>query len=218
MPEINDKKHKDFYEELRTATTEWFREHNMEKGADIIFLAPDFFYLLCKLVIDEEVKVDEKLKLGLAITYYLSPIDFIPEALFGTFGFVDDVALAAYVLNSILSATPATVVKKHWPGKKDILQEIENILAKVDEVIGGGLWRKIMGYFDDSKNDIKNKKETGPVTPPKLPKKAAAKKKNTTKKKAATTKKKSAVKKKTTGTKSTKTKSTTKPDDKSAKK
>lgn len=199
MPEIKDKKHKDFYEELRTATAEWFREHGMEKGADYILLAPDFFYLLCKLVIDEKVMVNEKLKLGLAITYFLSPIDIIPEALLGTFGFIDDVALAAYVLNSILSVTPATVVRKHWLGKKDILQEVENVLAKADKVIGGGLWRRARDYFDnlDSKeNNAKEKKEDKPVIPPALPEKGAEKKAASTTKKKAVAKKKSAAKKK----------------------
>jgi uncharacterized membrane protein YkvA (DUF1232 family) len=211
MPEIKDKKHKDFYEELRTATAEWFCEHNMEKGADYILLAPDFFYLLCKLVIDEKVMVNEKLKLGLAITYFLSPIDFIPESLLGTFGFIDDVALAAYVLNSILSVTPASVIRKHWLGKKDILQEIENILAKVDQVIGGGLWRRIMDYFDNPKEGKKNEEDvaTPPSsTPPKLPTKKTTKSKPQAKKKTAATastsaKKKTATKKKTVKSKET---------------
>jgi uncharacterized membrane protein YkvA (DUF1232 family) len=40
-------------------------------------------------------------------------MDLIPEAMLGPAGYVDDVALAAYVLNSIVNTTEASVVTKH---------------------------------------------------------------------------------------------------------
>ncbi|MCP4394070.1 MAG: DUF1232 domain-containing protein [Alphaproteobacteria bacterium] len=191
--------HQDFYEKLRASTEEWMKEHNMENGADYILLAPDFFYLLCKLVIDKDVELNEKLKLCFALTYFISPLDIFPEAFVGTIGLVDDVALAAYVLSSILSVTPAKIVKRYWLGKNDVLDEIEGVLKKVDTVIGGGLWHKIMTFLDSSadKKDHESKtKEDKPVEKSK----AKEKRKNNTAKKKSTTKK-PVVKKKTTAKK-----------------
>lgn len=41
--------------------------------------------------------------LGLsAVVYFFSPIDALPEALFGPFGFIDDLAVAFLVGNQII--------------------------------------------------------------------------------------------------------------------
>jgi uncharacterized membrane protein YkvA (DUF1232 family) len=105
--------------------------------------APDLFHLLCKLAIDKEVSVKEKAKLAGAIAYFVVPFDLIPEALVGPAGYVDDVALAAYVLNGIIKNSGPDVVIKHWAGEGDVLELIKHILGIADEMVGSGLWRKL---------------------------------------------------------------------------
>jgi uncharacterized membrane protein YkvA (DUF1232 family) len=104
--------------------------------------APDLFHLLCKLVLDEQVLVADKARLAGAIVYFISPLDFIPEGLFGPLGYTDDIAVAAYVLNSIINHTDPEIVKKHWAGEGEVLDVIQRILVSADEMIGGGLWNK----------------------------------------------------------------------------
>jgi uncharacterized membrane protein YkvA (DUF1232 family) len=90
-----------------------------------LLCAPDLFHLLCKLSIDKEVPAKEKAKLAGAIAYFVSPVDLIPEALVGAIGYLDDIAVASYVINSIIKNTNPGVVTKHWAGDKDVLELVE---------------------------------------------------------------------------------------------
>lgn len=136
----------DFYQQLRKKIRDWLeRGGRSSKWAEYIMAAPDLFHLLCKLTIDPEVPVKEKAKLAATIAYFVSPIDLIPEVIVGPLGYVDDVALAAYVLNSIINTTSPEVVKRHWTGDGDVLALIQEILRVADEMVGSGLWRRLKG-------------------------------------------------------------------------
>ncbi len=135
----------DFYQNMRKKIKNWLKSKNgsQNKWAEYILLAPDFFHLLCKLVIDKDVLVSDKAKLMGAIAYFISPIEIIPEALVGPVGYVDDLALAAYVLNSIIKNTDPEVVKKNWAGERDVLEAIQSILSVADQMVGSNLWKKL---------------------------------------------------------------------------
>lgn len=130
----------DFYQQLRDKFRGWSANH---KWAEYLMFAPDLFHLLCKLAIDKQVPAAEKAKLAVAIAYFVSPLDLIPEALIGPAGYVDDIALAAYVLNSIINTTDRRLVDRYWAGDRDILELVRSILAVADDMIGSGLWQKI---------------------------------------------------------------------------
>lgn len=135
---------KDFYQNFREKIIKWLdSEGKNSKWADYLMCAPDLFHLLCKLSIDKDVPVKEKAKLAAAIAYFISPIDLIPEAIVGPIGYVDDIALAAYVLNSIVNNSGPAIVKKHWAGGADVLELIARILKVADEMVGSGLWKKL---------------------------------------------------------------------------
>ncbi|PLW97424.1 MAG: hypothetical protein C0591_06615, partial [Marinilabiliales bacterium] len=102
-----------------------------------------FFYMLIKLATDEAVPSHEKAKLILAIAYFISPIDLLPEAFLGPIGYLDDLALSAYVLNGIINKVSPEIVQKYWVGDGEVLLVIKGVLAKADEMIGSGLWKKI---------------------------------------------------------------------------
>ncbi len=138
-------KEMDFYRKLRIKIADWINSETGQKHkyADYILLVPDFFYLLVKLAMDKEVSLDNKAKLGMAIAYFISPIDLLPEAFLGPIGYLDDLAISAYVLNGIINNSSPEIVQKHWAGDGDVLQQIKGILSKTDQMIGSGLWQKI---------------------------------------------------------------------------
>ena len=139
----------DFYQQMRDSIRLWLKGKGVNyQFADYLLAAPDLFHLLCKLAIDKEVPASEKAKLAAAIVYFISPIDLIPEAISGPFGYIDDVAMAAFVLNGIINNTNPEIVKRLWAGDKDILDLIQQILQVADEMIGRGLWVKIQKRFD----------------------------------------------------------------------
>lgn len=142
-------KQNDFYQKFRKEMKEWVESKTGKenKYVDYLMFAPDLFHLLCKLSVDKEVPVKEKAKLVAAIAYFISPLDLIPEIITGPLGYVDDIALAAYVLNGMINKTSEEVVKKHWAGDKDILELIQQIIKVADEMVGSGLWKKIKGMY-----------------------------------------------------------------------
>src|SRR5690606_39973905 len=119
MPDI---KHQDFYQNFRRKVRTWLEEKGSGyKYADLLLVGPDLFHLLCRLVVDTRVPAKEKAKLAMAIAYFVSPLDLMPEGLLGPVGYLDDVALAAYVLNGLLKSTDVDVRREHWAGEGDVL-------------------------------------------------------------------------------------------------
>jgi len=139
MPERED-----FYKKLKDKIRNWMKSKDgkTNKWVEYLMFAPDLFHLLCKLAIDPGVSVKDKAKLAGAITYFVAPIDIIPEALVGTTGYIDDIALAAYVLSSIINNNPE-LVRKHWAGDGDVLEVIKSISKVADQMVGSGIWKKI---------------------------------------------------------------------------
>ncbi len=139
----------DFYKKIRKDVKHWLNDNldKENKWVDYILAAPDLFHLLCKLTADSEIPSNKKLKLVAGIAYFISPIDLFPEALFGPIGYLDDISVAAYVLNDIVNEIDPQIVRKHWAGEQDILDLVKSILANADKMIGGKLWKKIRKRF-----------------------------------------------------------------------
>ncbi|MCB0274871.1 MAG: DUF1232 domain-containing protein [Calditrichaeota bacterium] len=134
----------DFYHSLRQQVRSWLQKDGKKhKWSEYLLLAPDLFHLLCKLTFDKRIPTSEKAKLASAIAYFVSPIDVIPEAIFGVGGYVDDVALAAFVLNSLMNNSDPEIVKEHWAGEGDVLDLIGQIISVADQMVGSGAWKKL---------------------------------------------------------------------------
>jgi len=138
-------KNSDFYRRLRGQIRDFLSSDNgkTSQWSEYLLLAPDLFHLMWKLSADPDVSSKDKVKLAGALAYFISPIDLIPEALVGPIGYVDDVALAAYVLNGIVNHTDPEVLRRHWAGDDDVLVAIRRVLAVADRMVGAGVWNKL---------------------------------------------------------------------------
>lgn len=138
-------KEEKFYLKLRTNITAWLEDKsNLNyKWREYLLVVPDIFYLMVKLLQDPDVPQNKKIKLIAAITYFISPIDIIPEAILGPVGYLDDLGIAAYVLNDLLNYVDPQVIKRNWVGDVDILYTIKKILINIDKIIGKGVWSKV---------------------------------------------------------------------------
>jgi uncharacterized membrane protein YkvA (DUF1232 family) len=144
----NATRNEDFYQDLRARISEWLASKGSGfKYAELLLLAPDLFHLLTRLLLDRRIPAGEKAALGGAIAYFISPIDLLPEALLGPAGYVDDVALAAYVLSRLINAGHGAVAKELWAGDRDLLEAIQRILEVADEMVGSGLWERLKNHF-----------------------------------------------------------------------
>jgi len=70
-------------------------------------------------------------------------MDIVPEILLGPFGYVDDVALTAWLLNHFLNHIEPSVVNEHWPGREQVKAVIQRILKHVNTILGAGIWARI---------------------------------------------------------------------------
>lgn len=140
----------DFYQDLRRRTKAWLEDQG--KGyrfADYLLMAPDLFHLLSRLVLDKRVPVGQKARLGAAIAYFIWPVDLLPEAVMGPAGYIDDVALAAYVLNDLINSGHGDLAREHWAGEEDLLAVVQRTLETVDKAIGSGLWKRLKAIVED---------------------------------------------------------------------
>jgi uncharacterized membrane protein YkvA (DUF1232 family) len=84
---------------------------------------PDVLRLVTRLVSDPVLPRAAKIALAAAAVYLLSPIDLIPD--FVPFvGYVDDLLLAAVVLDGVLNWVDRGVVLRYWPGTPQSLDSL----------------------------------------------------------------------------------------------
>jgi uncharacterized membrane protein YkvA (DUF1232 family) len=154
LPEESEQKHKDFYIKLREKVTAWSGDKTEKKPeyANYILLVPDFFYLLVKLTLDDRVPAIDKAKFAGVLAYVISPIDFVPEAVFGPLGYLDDLVLACYVLNLYINQQDEAnraVVSELWPGDQDVLAAVQSVIQKADKWIGSGVLDKLKTVYEN---------------------------------------------------------------------
>ena len=143
----------DFYRSNREKISEWAKNKGERyKHIEYLLLAPDFFYLLVRLMTDDRVPFKAKFKIGVVILYYLSPFDIIPEVLLGPIGYTDDLILAVWSINSLLHSVDRQVLVENWPSHIDLFSTVERIMSVADKWLGKDAYRKLVNFFK-SKND-----------------------------------------------------------------
>jgi uncharacterized membrane protein YkvA (DUF1232 family) len=136
--------HDDFYRVLRGRLRAWLQSKG--KGlafAEMLLVAPDLLHLLCRLAIDARVPSGDKARLASVIAYFVSLVDLMPEGLLGPVGYLDDVALAAFVLHKIIGADQEQVARQYWAGDGDVLEVLQRVLQLSNKAIGSGLWQRL---------------------------------------------------------------------------
>lgn len=140
--------HIDYYLKLREKINRYAKKSDGKKNLWVkyLLLAPDFFYLLCKLIKDERINQDLKYKLGLAITYFITPIDLVPD-FFISIGYLDDIVIAAHVLSGILKYVNADVLNEYWPANRDVAEVIEDIDKVADKLVHGDILKELLAIL-----------------------------------------------------------------------
>lgn len=143
--EESPKAAEDFYRKLRRRMRTWLAgpQGKHARWADYLMFAPDLFHLIVRLALDPEVTLANRLRLSAAAAYFMSPIDFIPELLAGPVGFLDDIALAAYVLHRLINTSDRAIVQRHWAGDANLLTLVQDILAHTNAMLGDLVARRI---------------------------------------------------------------------------
>ncbi|MCP5066121.1 MAG: DUF1232 domain-containing protein [bacterium] len=94
---------------------------------DVLLLLPDLTVLMFRLLRDDRVAIGDKAIALLGVGYVLSPIDLIPDFIFGPFGLIDDVLVLSATLSRLVNHVHPDVVRSHWAGQGDALDAIQRI-------------------------------------------------------------------------------------------
>lgn len=134
-----------FYDRIRRSIQNYVEKKGraVEKTAEYLLLVPDVFILLWRMTNDPRVSGKDKILLGSALVYYISPIDLIPEAIVGPIGYLDDLVFAVFALNRVLSSVDASILRQHWSGSDDVLSMIQRVLNAADSLIGTNIFGKL---------------------------------------------------------------------------
>jgi uncharacterized membrane protein YkvA (DUF1232 family) len=84
---------------------------------------PDLARLIARLVRDPVLPRAAKIALAAAAVYLASPLDLVPDFI-PFLGYLDDVLLAALVVDGILNYVDRGLVLKYWPGSADSLDRV----------------------------------------------------------------------------------------------
>ncbi len=110
---------------------------------DLLLFLPDMIVLLLRLARDPRVPIGAKTVATLGIGYALSPIDLIPEILFGPLGFLDDLLIATAAISYVVNHVHPDLVRAHWPGPGDVLDAVKSVLGWSERLVGKTLSRVI---------------------------------------------------------------------------
>ena len=112
---------------------------------DLLLFLPDLFVLLYRLARDPRVPVGSKALALAGIGYVLSPIDLLPEILFGPIGFADDLLVVAAAASRIINNVHPDLVRAHWPGASDALEVVRRVTAWSESLVGATMTR-LLGF------------------------------------------------------------------------
>ena len=104
---------------------------------DLIYLAPDFYRLLTRLLDDPQLPSRLRPLISSAIAYFILPADIISEELHGPYGYVDDIWLCAYVADVVRRQLgDEAILVENWEGEAPLIPLIREVLDKEHDLIG----------------------------------------------------------------------------------
>lgn len=148
-PLPSEEEQKDFYEKLRLRITEWLdsKSGRTSKFGEYLLFAPDLFHLLMKSMMDNRIDAKSKALIGSGLLYFITPVDVLPEGLVGPGGFMDDVIVAAFVVNTLLNKFAPEVLEENWAGDKKLLYSLQKISETGNTVVGKLPSKSLLGRF-----------------------------------------------------------------------
>ena len=105
---------------------------------------PDLARMIGRLVLDPILPRSVKIALAAAAVYLVSPIDLIPD--FVPFvGYLDDLLVAAIVVDGVANHVNRGLVAKYWPGTQTSFDKLARSAKFLAAWVPQRLKRKVFG-------------------------------------------------------------------------
>ena len=109
---------------------------------ELLRALPDLGRLLVRLVADPVLPRAAKLALAAALVYLASPVDLVPDFI-PFVGYLDDLLLAALVVDGVVNWVDHGLLLKYWPGSPDSLERIARAARLLAAWVPSRLKRRI---------------------------------------------------------------------------
>ena len=107
---------------------------------------PALAVMIARLVRDPALPRPAKLALAAAAVYLANPIDLVPDFI-PLIGYLDDVLLAAILLDGVLNYVDRDLVRRHWPGRAQSL----DALARTAHLLSAWVPRRVKARIFSTK-------------------------------------------------------------------
>jgi uncharacterized membrane protein YkvA (DUF1232 family) len=111
---------------------------------DLLLALPRLGRMLVSLAADRDVPTAAKVVLAALAVYLASPIDLIPDFI-PWLGYLDDVILAAVVVDGVLSFVDRPLLLRYWPGSPDSLERTAAVARRLARWVPSRLRARIFG-------------------------------------------------------------------------
>lgn len=115
---------------------------------DYIFILPDIVALIYRLLKDKRVPVKTKLIISAAVSYIAFPTDLIPDRI-PFIGTIDEIGVAFFAINRIITDVEIRVILENWEGKNDIIFVMKNLVEYIINFTGAKNVEKVYNFIDD---------------------------------------------------------------------
>jgi uncharacterized membrane protein YkvA (DUF1232 family) len=91
--------------------------------SELLRALPQLARLIARLIADPTLPRPVKIALAAAAVYLASPIDLVPDFI-PWIGYVDDLLLAALVVDGLLNWVDRALILRDWPGSSESLERV----------------------------------------------------------------------------------------------
>jgi uncharacterized membrane protein YkvA (DUF1232 family) len=111
---------------------------------DLLLALPRLARMLVSLAADREVPTAAKVVLAAMAVYLVSPIDLIPDFI-PWVGYLDDLILAAVVVDGALNFIDRPLVLRYWPGSPASLERVAAVARRLARWVPNRVKARIFG-------------------------------------------------------------------------
>jgi uncharacterized membrane protein YkvA (DUF1232 family) len=111
---------------------------------DLLLALPRLAWMIASLLADRAVPRRAKLALAAVAVYLASPVDLIPDFI-PIVGYLDDVLVAAIVLDGLLNYLDRPLLLRCWPGSATSLDSAAAVARRLARWVPARLKARVFG-------------------------------------------------------------------------
>ena len=111
---------------------------------ELLLALPRLLRMLVSLARDRDVPTAAKVVLAALAVYLASPVDLIPDFI-PWLGYLDDLILAAVVMDAVLSFVDRSLLLRYWPGTPDSLERVAAVARRLARWVPKAIKARIFG-------------------------------------------------------------------------